>query len=102
MLWNLFEGLSVQLIQFAIAIVLARIISPTEYETIKLLMAILAFFKVFVDSGFNMTFIQKQDRTGAVLFFNIYIRRPHNKLYRQLFDLCSCKALSGFSYNNSN
>jgi O-antigen/teichoic acid export membrane protein len=63
--------------QFAIGIVLARILSPTEYGIVGLLMVILAFFQVFVDSGFNMALIQKQDRSqidlSTVLFFNILI-----------------------------
>jgi len=71
------ERMSVQVIQFIIGIVLARILSPTEYGTVGLLMVILAFFQVFVDSGFNMALIQKQDRSetdlSTVLFFNIFI-----------------------------
>jgi teichuronic acid exporter len=77
MVWSMLERLSVQGIQFILGIVLARILSPTEYGTIGLLTVIIAFMQVFVDSGFSKALIQKQERTQAdmstVFFFNIFI-----------------------------
>jgi O-antigen/teichoic acid export membrane protein len=77
MVWSMVERLSVQGIQFILGIILARILSPTEYGTIGLLMVIIVFMQVFVDSGFSKALIQKQDRTqtdiSTVFFFNIII-----------------------------
>jgi teichuronic acid exporter len=77
MVWSMVERLSVQGIQFILGIILARILSPTEYGTIGLLMVIIAFMQVFVDSGFSKALIHKQDRTqidlSTVFFFNILI-----------------------------
>jgi teichuronic acid exporter len=77
MAWSMLERLSVQGIQFVLGIILARILSPTEYGTIGLLTVIIAFLQVFVDSGFSKALIQKQDRTqidlSTVFFFNILI-----------------------------
>lgn len=77
MAWSMLERLSVQGIQFVLGIILARILSPTEYGTIGLLTVIIAFLQVFVDSGFSKALIQKQDRTqidlSTVFFFNTFI-----------------------------
>lgn len=77
MVWSMLERVSVQSIQFVLGIILARILSPTEYGTIGLLTVIIAFMQVFVDSGFSKALIQKQDRTqtdiSTVFFFNVFI-----------------------------
>ena len=77
MVWSTFERLSVQSIQFVLGIILARILSPTEYGTIGLLTVIIAFLQVFVDGGFTKALIQKQERTeidlSTVFFFNVFI-----------------------------
>jgi len=77
MVWSMLERLSVQGVQFILGIILARILSPTEYGTIGLLTVIIAFLQVFVDSGFSKALIQKQDRTqtdiSTVFFFNVII-----------------------------
>lgn len=77
MVWSSLERISVQGIQFILGVILARILSPTEYGTISLLMVIIAFLQVFVDSGFSKALIQKQGRTqidlSTVFFFNIII-----------------------------
>lgn len=75
--WSAFERLSVQGVQFILGIVLARILTPTEYGTIGLLVVIISFMQVFVDSGFSKALIQKQERTQAdlstVFYFNVLI-----------------------------
>lgn len=77
LVWSSLERISVQGIQFILGIILARILSPTEYGTISLLMVIIAFLQVFVDSGFSKALIQKQERTqidlSTVFFFNIIV-----------------------------
>lgn len=77
MIWSMLERVSVQSVQFVLGIILARILSPTEYGTIGLLTVIIAFMQVFVDSGFSKALIQKQDRTqtdiSTVFFFNVII-----------------------------
>ncbi len=63
MVWSMLERVSVQSVQFILGIILARILSPSEYGTIGLLTVIIAFMQVFVDSGFSKALIQNQDRT---------------------------------------
>jgi teichuronic acid exporter len=75
--WSMFERISVQTIQFILGIILARILSPSEYGTIGLLTVIISFLQVFVDGGFSKALIQKQKRTevdlSTVFFFNVFI-----------------------------
>lgn len=76
-IWSMLERLSIQGVQFVVGIILARILSPSEYGTIGLLTVIIAFLQVFIDSGFSKALIQKQDRTqsdlSTIFFFNVLI-----------------------------
>lgn len=77
MAWSAVERLSVQVVQFGLGIVLARILTPKEYGILGILLVFITIANVFVDSGFTKALIQKQDRTAndisTVFFFNILI-----------------------------
>lgn len=72
--WSSFEKMSVQIVQFIIGVILARILTPNEYGIIGILLVFIAFLQVFIDSGFTNALIQSQTRTEAdfstVFFFN--------------------------------
>jgi teichuronic acid exporter len=59
--WKLLERGGVQGIQFILAIILARLLSPKEYGTISLITIFIALATVFVHSGLNTSLIQKKD-----------------------------------------
>lgn len=65
LVWSAIEKLAIQLIQFVIGIILARILTPEEYGIIGLLLVFIAISKVFIDSGFTQALVQKQNRTDA-------------------------------------
>ena len=75
--WSSLERLSVQSIQFAIQIVMARILLPEDYGVVAMLAIFLAVFQTFIDSGFSQALIQKQDRSevdySTVFYFNVGI-----------------------------
>lgn len=75
--WSAVEKVSIQLVQFIIGIVLARILTPKEYGIIGILIVFIAVSNVFIDSGFTKALIQKQDRTeddkSTVFWFNLLI-----------------------------
>lgn len=77
MVWSAVERISVQAVQFVLGIVLARLLTPTEYGTIGLLMVFIVLSQVFIDSGFSKALIQKKDRNeddkSTVFLFNIGI-----------------------------
>ncbi|WP_291960844.1 lipopolysaccharide biosynthesis protein [Maribacter sp.] len=76
-IWSTVERLSVQLVSFALTIVLARLLTPKEYGTVGLLIVFISFSQVFIDSGFSKALIQKQDRTNedisTVFYFNLLV-----------------------------
>ena len=52
-MWSAVERFSVQGIQFALSIVIARLVLPSEYGLIAMLGIFLAIAQAFVDSGFS-------------------------------------------------
>lgn len=76
-MWSAVERFSVQGIQFALSIVIARLVLPSEYGLIAMLGIFLAIAQAFVDSGFSNALIQKKDLTevdySTVFYFNILI-----------------------------
>ena len=61
--WKFFERGGVQIVQFVIAIVLARILTPTDYGAVALLTIFTSIAAVFVQSGLSSALIQKKDAT---------------------------------------
>lgn len=77
MAWTLIERMSVQLCQFVIGIVLARLLLPSDYGTVGMLAIFMAIAQSLLDSGFNRALIQKKNRTNVdystVFYFNLII-----------------------------
>ena len=73
--WSTIEKAFSEIVQFAIGIVLARLLSPSDYGTVGLLAIFFAVAGIFQDSGFASALIQKKDRNQAdfstVFFFNV-------------------------------
>ncbi len=59
--WKLLEQTGYQGIQFVVALVLARLMSPEEYGTISLIMIFITIANTFIQSGFATALIQKKD-----------------------------------------
>ena len=64
-LWNAIEKFLVKGTSFAISIVLARILAPSDYGLIGMLAIFIALSNVFIESGFVKALIQKQDCTDT-------------------------------------
>ena len=60
-LWKLFERFSVQIIQFVVTIVLARLIVPSEYGIISLIAIFIQLCEVIIEGGLNTALVQKKD-----------------------------------------
>ena len=75
--WSAFDRVSMQIVQFLIGIILARILTPKEYGVMGILLVFIALANVFIDSGFTKALIQKKDRNkndiSTIFFFNIGI-----------------------------
>lgn len=75
---------------FAIGVVLARLLSPSDYGTVGVLSIFLSLANVFVDCGFGTAIIRKKDRTqddmstafyfnmgvGVVVYFILFVISP--------------------------
>lgn len=74
-LWSGIDTFVRQGLQFAISVVLARLLTPEEFGTVALLYLFIGIAGAFVDSGFSSALIQKQDVTYAdestVFWFNL-------------------------------
>jgi O-antigen/teichoic acid export membrane protein len=75
--WSGMERFSVQGIQFLIQIVIARILSPSDFGLIGMLAIFLAISQTFIDSGFSNALIRKQNRSdidfSTVFYFNVIV-----------------------------
>lgn len=75
--WSAIEKFSVQGVQFVLGIIMARLLSPSDYGIIGMYTIFYAVSQTFIDSGFNNALIQKKDRTEedycTVFYFNIVI-----------------------------
>ncbi|MDE6340364.1 MAG: lipopolysaccharide biosynthesis protein [Muribaculaceae bacterium] len=76
-LWSSIERFSVQGIQFAVMIIMARILTPADYGLVGMLAIFIAISQSLIDSGFSQALIRKQDRSqtdnSTVFFFNIAV-----------------------------
>ncbi|MCM1490520.1 MAG: oligosaccharide flippase family protein, partial [Muribaculum sp.] len=73
--WSSLERFSVQGIQFIVMIIMARILTPSDYGLVGMLAIFIAVSQSLIDSGFSQALIRKQDRTeidnSTVFYFNI-------------------------------
>lgn len=76
-LWTFLEKMSLQVCQFVIGIVLARLLMPDDYGVIGMLAIFMAIAQSLLDSGFNRALIQKKDRTNVdystIFYFNLVV-----------------------------
>ena len=75
--WSAIERFSVQIIQFVIGLIMARLLTPADYGVIGMISIFMAIAQTLIDSGFSNALIRKLDRTDAdfstAFFFNIIV-----------------------------
>lgn len=75
--WSAVERISTIGIQFVLNIIIARLLSPSDYGVIAMLAIFLSISQCLIDGGFSSALIQRKDRTekdyGTVFLFNIGI-----------------------------
>jgi teichuronic acid exporter len=76
-LWNSIGNFSAMGIEFIIGIILARILSPSEFGLIGTITVVIALSQVFVNSGFSQAIVRKQNCTqtdySTAFFFNFAV-----------------------------
>lgn len=75
--WTAFETYSTQCIMFLVSIVMARLLSPSDYGLIGMITVFLCIADILIDSGFTQALIRKQECQkqdySTVFYFNIII-----------------------------
>lgn len=77
MIWTGLERIGARGLQFVIEIIIARILTPSDYGLIGMLAIFMGIAQTFLDSGFANALIQKKDRSltdySTVFYFSITI-----------------------------
>lgn len=58
--WKILENGGAQGIQFVISVILARLLTPSEYGTVGIVMIFITIANVFVQNGFSTALVQKK------------------------------------------
>ena len=73
--WKFGERITAQLVTLVVSIVLARVLDPSHYGTVALVMIFITFANVFVSSGLGSALIQKKNVDNvdfsSVFYFNL-------------------------------
>lgn len=73
--WKFFERISAQTVSLVVSLVLARLLSPSDYGVVAIVMIFITFANIFVSDGFGSALIQKKGATVldycSVLYFNV-------------------------------
>lgn len=76
-LWKFIERCGAQGVTFIVSIILARLLEPSAYGVISLVLVFTSILEVFVDSGLGSALVQKKGSDNidfsSVFFFNILI-----------------------------
>lgn len=74
-IWKFAERCGAQVVQFVVSIVLARILSPSDYGTLALIAVFTNILGVFVQSGMGVALVQKKDADdldySTLFYFNV-------------------------------
>lgn len=75
--WKFFERVGVQLGQLIIQLILARLLLPSDFGNIAIIMIFISFANVFIESGFSQALIQKKDADdldfSTVFYFSFFL-----------------------------
>lgn len=75
--WGAIEKFSIQGIRFILGLIMARLLSPTDYGQISLIMLFIVISDVLVDSGFTNALIRKSNHVkqdfSTAFYFNFGI-----------------------------
>lgn len=75
--WSAIERFSVQGVTFLLGLIMARLLSPSDYGIVGMLGIFFAISQSFIDSGFGNALIRKIERTDkdfcTVFYFNVVV-----------------------------
>lgn len=75
--WSAYERVAAQGVTFVISIIIARILSPSDYGVVGMLAIFIGIANVFINGGFSSALIRKKDRSevdfSTVFYYNIAV-----------------------------
>jgi O-antigen/teichoic acid export membrane protein len=75
--WSLLEKFGIQFIKLFLGIILARLLTPADYGMIGMITIFISLSLTFIDSGFGLAYIQKQDANekdaSTIFYFNLIV-----------------------------
>lgn len=97
--WKILENGGAQGIQFVIAIILARLLSPAEYGLVSIIMIFITIANVVVQNGFSTALVQKKHSDDAdfssVFYFSLVTAAV---MYGALY--VSAQSIADFYHND--
>ena len=77
LIWKFLERGGVQIIQFVVSILIARMLTPHDYGSVALLSIFISIATVFVQSGLSTALIQKKDTDetdySSVFYYSVVL-----------------------------
>ncbi|WP_321438091.1 lipopolysaccharide biosynthesis protein [uncultured Bacteroides sp.] len=110
-IWSAFERFSVQGVQFVISVILARLLSPSDFGVVALVLVVLNILQTVNESGFGASLMQKLDRDeldfssvfvlniilGLFLYGILYVSAPGISLFFKLPQLTHLTRIIGLN-----
>jgi O-antigen/teichoic acid export membrane protein len=88
--WTTIDRFGQQAVQLIIGLILARLLSPTEFGILGLIMIFATLSFVLIESGFGQALVRKKDAGetdfNTIFYFNIFVSFV---LYLLLFFYCT-------------
>ena len=76
-MWSAIDKVGARMARFLVSIIVARILMPSDYGIIGMLLIFMALSNLLLDSGIGQALVQKKDRTqtdfSTAFYFNIFI-----------------------------
>lgn len=94
-IWTSADRFATQIVQFILGVVIARIVSPSDYGVLAILMIFISISQIFIDSGFGKALIQKSNPTNedysTIFWFNL-----SSSVFLYGFLWCSAPLIASF------
>ena len=75
--WSAIEKFSIQGIKFLLGLIMARLLSPSDFGAIAMITIFIVMAETFVDSGFGLALIRNKKNTeedySTVFYFNLVV-----------------------------
>jgi O-antigen/teichoic acid export membrane protein len=76
-IWTFIENMSLSMITFVIGVIMARLLMPSDYGVLAIILVFISILQLFVDGGFAMALVQDKTKGprdySTVFTFNVLV-----------------------------